>query len=409
MKKWVMMIIITHIPAMVYSQDWQAAFNLDSKVGYNTNTYLNPYFSEWNPQVNSVYGLLAPVGQLSYSKQKFSVSALAGGAFEPVFDSRETYHSRFGSLNFRYRLTSKLQAGIDTGGSYFSAANQQELYWLQPVFSYSSSLFTQIRAKAGSSFRTYSTDTEGDVSNRFDSYALEIETWPSFNWQLKAGVYGSLDDPTGQLNTFIAVDHLFSSSLRFSARLGLEQYQYQLAMEGGGGPPIGGPGQQTQISNESDRFVRSGVGASYQFNKSFAMTLQADYLNYFSTASNSASSDVHTSAGIRYTFSPGGRLKDNARAEWERKDDEIVGVEVNYSGNGRLYIIGDFNEWEKPGIPLVHQKRNRYVAQLPLDPGVYEYKVLEIENSEEKWIKLTDDTYTVPDGFGDENGLIFID
>lgn len=410
MKKWVMMISITFIPAMLYSQDWQSVFSLDSRVGYSTNTYLNPYFPEWNPQGNTVYGLLAPIGQFSYSHNKFSASVIAGGAFDPVFENSGTYHSMFGNLNVRYRLANKFSAGIDTGGSYFSAVNQQELYWLQPVLIFSPTLFTQIRAKAGSSFRTYSTDLEGEVTTRFDSFALELETWPTFNWQLKGGIYGSLEDPAGRVSSFLSADYLLSSSLRFSVRAGLEQYQYQLEMTGGGGPPVGGPGgQQTEFSNEADRFLRSGLGVSYQLSQSFAVTLQADYLSYFSTASNSVSSDVHTSAGIRYSFSPGNRLRGRARAEWDQKDNETVQLKVNYTGNGTLYIMGDFNDWEQPGIPLVRQKRNRYGVRLSLEPGVYEYKVLVIENSEEKWVELSDDTYTVPDGFGDENGLIFID
>jgi len=44
-----------------------------------------------------------------------------------------------------------------------------------------------------------------------------------------------------------------------------------------------------------------------------------------------------------------------------------------------------------------------------LDSGAYEYKILLVEGDAEKWLELSEDTFTVNDGFGGENGLIIID
>jgi hypothetical protein len=44
-----------------------------------------------------------------------------------------------------------------------------------------------------------------------------------------------------------------------------------------------------------------------------------------------------------------------------------------------------------------------------LEPGAYEYKILLLEGESENWIEFTDETLTVSDGFGGENGLIVIE
>ncbi|MEX0648698.1 MAG: glycogen-binding domain-containing protein [Balneolaceae bacterium] len=395
-----------------FGQDWQAAFNLDSRVGYTTNTYLNPFISDWDPSVNTGFGFLAPVARVSMNKNNFSSDMTGGIVYEPMFDGQPSWKGGFGVLGSRYRLTEKLFGGVEAGGSYFSGASEQKLFWMVPVITFSPSLFTQFRLKAGSSFRESSVE-EREGYSRFDSYSFELETWPGFNWQLKGGIYGNLDQPANGLSTVISADHLFTTSLRFSVRAGLESYQYQVATETGGGgqPPVGGPRPPgEQISDEADRFFRIGISSTYQVNRSFAVTLNADHLSYFSTVSDEVPTDVHISAGFRYSFSPGPGTKSRAHAEWKQNGSQTIFLRIKGAENGQLYLIGDFNDWEHPGIPLSRQQQNRYAVQLALEPGAYEYKILLIDSSgEETWMELSDDTYTVPDGFDGENGLIFIE
>lgn len=394
-----------------FGQDWQAVFNLDSMVGYSTNTYMNPFISDWDPSANAVYGVLAPAGYISMSENRFSSDLTGSLFFEPVY-GQPSWKGGFGVLNTRYRITDNLFAGAETGGSYFSGTSKQKLVWIVPAVIFSPSLFTQFRIKAGSSFRENSNEETGGYS-RFDSYALEMETWPRFNWQLNAGAYGSLDQPANNLSTVISVSHIVTPSLKVSLRTGLEQYHYQVATEtGGGGPPIGGGRQPDgEISDEADRFFRAGISGTYQLNRSLGITLNADHLNYFSTVSDESPADFHFSAGVRYSFNPAMMgSKGRARAEWKQNGKQTIFLRLKDADSGQLYIMGDFNDWEHPGVPLSRQKRDRYAVQLSLEPGAYEYKILLIEDSgEERWIELSDDTYTVPDGFDGENGLIFIE
>jgi hypothetical protein len=98
---------------------------------------------------------------------------------------------------------------------------------------------------------------------------------------------------------------------------------------------------------------------------------------------------------------------DKVSPNWNKERD-VQRVKISYPGDGRIYLVGDFNNWSRPGVPLVNIKKDRYRAELELDPGSYEYKVLIIEDGEESWIEFSNETYTVEDGFGGQNALLLV-
>lgn len=415
MRTWVTILVsLFSIPFVANSQDVQVSLSLDSRVAYTTNTYLNPILSEWNQSGNTGYVLLSPIAQIAYRHNRFSTSLTTGALYEPFFDGREAWSGGFILTNTRFRISHKLALGLESGGSHFSTTTDRSLIWVQPVLTWSPSLFTQFRLKAGSTF-IYSTsiveEEETQANTRFDSYAVEFETWPHMNWQLRGGIYGNLADPSGMVSIRAAADRVVNRNLKFTFNTGLEQYRFQVLAQGGGGtPPIGGPPQNgDQLINEEDRILRAGLGMSYQFNKSFSVNVNTDALKYFSSTGASTPIDTQISAGFRYSLFPSFGKGKKADTQWRTNGTQVVSLKLNYSGDGQLYILGDFNNWEQPGIPLIKQAKNRYTAQLSLNPGAYEYKILLIEGSEEKWLDFTDDVYTIPDGFGGKNAMIFID
>lgn len=416
MKKWLIMICsMGFLSSEVGAQDVQAAFTLDSRSGYTTNPFLNPYLSEWDRSGNTGYISITPIGQFAISGNRFSSDLTAGGVYNPFFDDRSDWSGAFSMANVRYRLNDRLSIGLEGGGSYFSTQYERQLYWVQPVLNWSLGTFTQLRVRAGSTFRKLDGEMlEEDGSfSRFDNYSLELETWRGFQWQFRGSLYGDLNDPIGNIGLRTSLNYWQSASWQFSVQAGLEQFQYTVLTDtggGNGGPPFGGPAPGgEEVSDEADRIFRVGAGATYRINSNLALTANADLMNYFSTAMEEAPVDLHFSAGVRYNFSPRLGRSRGATTEWKQNDSQVVLLRLNYSGDGQLYIIGDFNDWEQPGVPLSRQERNRYVAELSLEPGAYEYKILLIEGEEKRWIDFSDDTYTVLDGFGGENGLIFID
>jgi hypothetical protein len=409
-----MLILITPLTSL--AQSWQSALLLDARSGYTSNTFLNPFMPEWDQTSETGYAMFAPMGQILYMGNRFSADATTGFVYEPFFDERETWTGMFGLLSARYRLSDRTALGAETGTSRFSTFTNRNLYWIQPVFTWSPALFTQLRFKAGSTFRTsdlIEEEENGRQTQRFDTYTIEIETWPDFRWQLRASLFGNLDNPIENVGLRFSADRYVTRNFQLSFNTGLQRYNYQILAQDGGGapfPPITGPGGgNEQLMDEADRLLRAGTGAVWQVHRNVAFAIQADYLNYYSSAADESSNDFHVSAGVRFSIYPRMEGRGKANVEWSTNDRQTVTLRINHQGSGQLYILGDFNDWDHPGIPLSRVSSNRYAAQLDLDPGVYEYKILIIDGQEETWIDFSDETYTVPDGFGGVNGLIFID
>ena len=177
---------------IAFGQQWQTVLSVNSRVGYTSNTYLNPYLSEWDSSIDGGYGTLSTLGQAIWFDSSNEVNLTGGLVFEPFTGDRDAWKGGLAMANYRYKFSNKLSAGIETGGSHFSSSFNRTLLWAQPTISWFPGLFTNIRLKAGSNFRKYENfpidSLTVDSQNRIDLYALEVETWPSFRWQLTGGL-----------------------------------------------------------------------------------------------------------------------------------------------------------------------------------------------------------------------------
>lgn len=408
-----MMIISLFITTAGKSQQWQSVVSMDSRFGYSTNSYLNPFLAEWNPAAESGYNVTSAVIQSYWNNNDNSLSLTGGLFFEPLFSRNEYWKGALGVANYNYRFSSNLSAGVESGVSYFSSSYSRTIIWVQPKITWFVSPFTLFRLKAGSNFRKYQnyTNSQSD-NNRFDLYGLEFETWPNYRWQLTAGLYGSLDSlPSIQtgFNARSTVSYYFNNGVRIGLNIGLEQYQTETTEQGGGGPPIGGPTNLSSTTVENtDRILRFGIDGSLPINERFSVFTSAEVLRFNSETSGVTSNDYRISGGLRFSFEP--RTGKDGRMitpQWQVTGKKQQ-VSIQYPSEGRLYLVGEFNNWNKTGIPLRKQSDNTYVAQLELSPGAYEYKVLLKRGDSEEWIEFSNETYTVDDGYGSDNAILLV-
>jgi hypothetical protein len=419
MIRWVLLMISLTLIQKGHAQQLDTFISVDTRAGYSTNTLLNPFFGEWDRTTPAVYGLLSPAVTANYYQSSLSVDLTAGGIFETFTEGREHLYGGYLSTNSRYRVSHRFSAGLDAGGNRVSTSFDRNVFWVQPVVSWSPTLFTRINARLGSSFRSYDfpvSDEENatDERSRFDLYGLELETWQGFQWLLRAGIYGDLSAPADYISMIGSAEYYVNNKLSLMARAGIDQYRFQFETQGGNGstfPPIGGPatGNGTILFEDRDRIYRAGVHANYRVNRNISLQVNADQLYLNSSLSEDSILDYHVSAGLRIAFNPATRNRGKATPDWQSNDEQVLTLNINYSGEGELYLIGDFNDWSHPGIPLSEQSSRRFVARLSLEPGAYEYKILLLEGESENWIEFTDETLTVSDGFGGENGLIIIE
>lgn len=403
------------------SQNVEGFLSLDSGIGYTSNTFLNPFINEWNRTDLVSYSSVSPSGQVLWNTENFSGDLSTGYVYQPFFDDRTNWSGFYGNSNVRYRLNSKWMTEVQVSGSQFSSTFDRSLVSVLPSLTWSPSFFTRVRARAGSSFRSYNnleaTDGQTEFSDRLDLYGLEVETWPSFNWRLRAGFNGNFnEDLVGNHTLSLGLERIIRQNWRLSFQAATDRYTTEVVTTTGGGgtPPIGGPsggGEETTSVKESDRLIRTGISLSRTFFERLTATASLSHVQFLPSEQESIS-DIQTAINFRYSFPVSGFIssrKKNINPSWSDEGDGVVFVSVNYRGDGDLYLVGEFNNWGRPGIPLSRQTERRYAAQLELESGIYEYKILRVTNGEEDWINLSDDAMTVSDGFGGENGLIYID
>lgn len=397
------------------AQQWQTVVSLDSRIGYSTNTYLNSFLSEWNTTEESPYNLTSIFGKTYWHKKRSSASLTGGLYYEPVFSNPASkWRGGVVLLDVNHRISNNFRLGLEGGGSYLNGPFSRSIGWIQPKATWFVSPFSLVRLKAGSNFRNYQNYNEtGDSNNRFDLYSLEFETWPSYRWKLTAGLYGDLDSlPSIQegFNSKISAGYYFKNGANINLKTGLQQYQLSstTTINGGGPPSGGGPSNDptTSTITETDRILRAGLDASIPLNNRLSIFSTVDML-YFD--SGSSRTDYQASAGVRFSFEPRfNRGSTGIEPDWEIGNDSQE-ISIHYSGDGQLYLVGTFNGWEKPGIPLSRQTKDTYVATLSLSPGAYEYRVLRIQGKSEEWLNFSDDTYTVDDGFDSENAMLLVE
>lgn len=412
------MVLLYSISNNAWAQQWKTLFSVESRVGYSTNTYLNPYYTEWDRTENNSFGIVSGIAQTSWMKEGNEINITGSAVFEPIFGATENWKGGLLLGNYRRSVTQSLSAGLETGGSYFESSFTRCMLWIQPKVTWSMSPFSELKLKAGSNFRSYRnyvTDGEPtDPGDRSDLYAIEFETWPTFRWQFTGGVYGNVDAlPAIQdgVSTFTALGHVFRDGSRIKIKLGLEQYQNEqtITVDGGGLPIGGGPSKDTERVSEVNRIFRLGVQGNMPISEQLMAFAGVEGLRYESTDVEQNVHDIQVSAGIRLSIQPRINKHDGRiTPEW-KIGDEAQRIQVEYSGNSQLYLVGDFNNWKRPGIPLDNIKDDNYMAKLKLDAGAYEYKILKVENGEEAWIEFSENTYTVDDGFDGENAMLLVE
>jgi len=406
------MLIISTITPIGKAQQWQTLLSLDSRLGYSTNSYLNPFLSEWNDTSQSSYNLTSLIGRSYWYKNGHSMSLTGGLFYEPLFQQNENWKGGLGTIDYNYRFTNHFSAGVETGASYMTNSYSRTMLWIQPKVTWFITSFTLLRLKAGSNVQNYQDNNNSRDHNHYDLYGLEFETWPSYRWRLTAGLYGSLDAlPSVKqgFNARTSAGYYFRNGASLSLNLGLEQYQTKTSQQTGG--VASGPPQSSQLATtvNTDRIMRLSLDGSYPINEQFSVFASAEALRFTSESSSVTTNDVEFSGGVRFSFEP--RFNKNraiVTPEWKEGKNHQQ-IKIRYSGKGRLYLVGDFNNWKRTGIPLREQSDNVYVTQLSLNPGAYEYKVLRIQGDTKEWLTFSDDTYTVSDGYGSKNAMLLVE
>lgn len=422
MKQAVLIVITLLCVNDLSSQSLETYLSIDSRGGYSTNTFLHPFIGEWDQSDSGAFTHLSPSVEVYWNKGRFSGVLSAGYFFEPTFDNRQNWTGIFGSAHLDYRISNQFSLEVQSSANRISSLYKRSSISFLPALSWSPSLFTSLKARAGSSFREYSgfdtTEPEdpGRQLDRFDVYGLEAERWLSLKWQISSSIYSLIGESLLENHSVsLALSRIIRQSSGVTLDLSLNRYKNSFAIDGQGviTPITGSIPDGTELIENTDQLLKSRLSYSFPVIGGLSGYGSLSHLLFMPGASENRS-DAEISFGVRYRISTSSLLrnhKNELSPEWETRSDQAVIIKVRYRGEGDLYIVGEFNDWQRPGVQLSKQGKGskRYAAQLDLEPGIYEYKVLLVKDGEESWVELSDETMTVSDGFGGTNGLIYID
>lgn len=402
----------------VQSQNLETIFSVESRGGYSTNTYLHPFVNEWDSSDDGAFARVISSAQFYWGASGFSSEGTAGYFYESIFDDRSSWSGAFGSARIRYRFTESLSAGVEAGGSRVNSVFTKRTLSVLPDITWSPSVFTSIQAKAGLSFRSYSglgQEEGSDFSDRFDLIGFEMEHWPTLRWKFEGSGYGLVGENLLDNHSIaLSMSRLIRQKAALTLSTSMNRYtnSFTVSPESGGSPfgPIQ-PNGENEVLEQTDHLFRTEVSVTFPIAGNLAGSGTVGH-NTFWAANGELRSDIAASVGLRYSISGSNlfnRQRNRLEPEWEKKKNDAIVVSINFRGDGDLYLTGDFNDWERPGVALSRQNQKRLAARVDLEPGIYEYKVILIRDGEESWIELSDESMTVSDGFGGTNGLIFIE
>lgn len=411
--RFVFIICFIKIMSPVEAQQLETRLSISGSSGVVSNTFLTPVLAEWDRSATAAYYSFMPTGSVSWSVPGRSIQVMAGGHIFDQLDERSTWFGGLSSATVSQRLTQNWTAEATGGFNYFQSDYTRNMQWAHVKVNRLLSTFTKASVQAGVSWRGYEFEEESR-SNRYDTYGLVLEHWLGFNWNVSGRFLSSfahITDPTQGFSSAVTVGYRPVSDLSLSLRLSMDQYtdEFRLDGEGGAAPPDENQTDETFVIE--DQIFRGTIDGRYNLSRNISLTGRVSGLGWSSSTDEQFLTDYEVTAGVEVSITPDFSAGDDLReVSWKNlSSGEPSVIETRYRGDGRLYIIGEFNDWEEPGIPLREVSRNRYRAEIDMTAGSHEYKIRVRRNDEEEWLDLPESTPTVDDGFGGRNGRIIVD
>lgn len=370
------------------------------------------------------FAAFAPVGRLQYGSGQGRLRVQGAARYHAVPDDRGNVQYAYGHAQAMWRWSPTWQSGWE--GVVQEAATHQvgRLVWDMPTQTnvtemagllpdhtrFWTAAFLEatvqdrasIRLKAGYQQRTHQALTER-------AYAF---TQVNFDWYQ----HGGLRVQSGVYTRFrnVAKAPYYGGMVRVRYALQRIQTTFHVETEQGGVPLLqstfGEAVEEDRVLRavRQDRFWRIGMTGAWAIGPRVDVVAQVDLVQPARAFFSRNWHRLHVGTGVQWQFQRRSQRARRTPALWQKKGQHVH-LSFPYMSRGQLYIVGDFNDWTSPGIPLVQQREGYYTTSLTLRPGRYQYKILRIEAGETEWLSLPPEALTEDDGFGGINGVLIID
>lgn len=417
---WIAIVPLLAAPGTADAQELRGLLTVEGRPGYLTNAYLDPALPTWDTSRESLFGTGGVVGVLELGTDRLSASARAGARALTFADSARTWWSGLVGGDVEWRVGSRLRIGAEGAYSESGRPGRRTTLWGHGFLRWDVS--TRARLSIGPALaRTGFPEIEasglpdppglpglGPAPRAAPSAETlmglaRVEVWPGSRWRVRAEAFAVRTDAedldleyTGG-GASVRLTRWLANAASLSLGVGGEGFGYRAALEQ--------PREGSDELPEDDAIWRAELDARWPVSGPVELVTRLAGLYRPGTAST-GSPDMYASLGLAMTF--GGALSSPERGLelWEVVP-EGVRVRVPYDGSGRLYLVGDFNAWAARGLPL-REAGSVHSATIPLEPGIYRYRIRVVDGTTERWLDLPDGAASEDDGFGGRNGVIVV-
>lgn len=408
-----MALLLGAVPAG--AQEARAFLVLEGDPGYMTNGYLAPAFASWEPTLESAFGTGGATGIFEVAGKGGAFVLTASGRWTGFADSVSAWRSYVAGTRGEARF-GPVALGADLSAGDIRQAARRQMLWAQGFLRWRLSSGVRLtlqpgvarvrfpEAGAAGGPQVPGGPPGGDPTLTSYVASARMEAWAGRGWRVETGGYGTFTEAPE-----LGIDYRgLGGGLRMARILGnggtvelgaaAEGFGYRAALEGA---------LEEEIPSD-DVILRGSLGVEWPLGRRSEIRARVAAL-HGPVGPEENGFDVYAAAGLRVTL--GGVLGTNgsgARVRIRQEGDGEVWIRIRYDGAGRLYLVGDFNDWADPGVPLTPRRRNIHEARLRLEPGSYRYRVRVVEPGSESWLELPEEALVEDDGFGGENGVLVV-
>lgn len=393
----------------VQAQQWTGFASLGLSGGHQTNTYLDPILSSWDPTSAPTFMAITPQIGLTRNASRTRLDLTARSRLYPRRDNVPQFAQ--GNARLQYRLTPEWDLEAMGGGTRYRYASTRDTWWAFPSIRWSPTSTTTLSVRGGLSQRSI-TSPQGTDKQPSGLVALTASTWLTDRFRGEGRLYWSngrsttIDADFGGTGGSLRGRYWPTSTWSIEVETALEQLQYETFDSPS---TTGGEAQQTSTTLQTveDRIGRVGLETQWQVHPSVSFFAQARALVARLAERNQPSTDVHLSGGLRVSTHGvlGGSADPPPRRRVCRDTDEGLRIQIPHDGSGTPHLTGDFNNWSLPGIPMKRAQSDTWTVTLDLPSGRYAYRIRLVEDSGDSWLDLPSYAQTADDAFGGTNGV----
>lgn len=379
-----LMLMAILIPKQIHGQDLVGTLSFASEAGYLTNTYLHPVLPLWI-ETDAPFVGIEPAARLEWIGNRTYAGLEGRLRLIERMNPADLWSLTTVQGRVDRRLVRTVAAGLDGSVSRIRMESNQWLAWGGPYVRARPARPLGVTLRLGTSYRYYDAAVEAEPGEQTTIFGvLQIDLTTSALLDVGAHLYTSRPASGGASATGGGISAVYSVSP-------------QVAMSGEMG---------TEHFGSNATMWRGAAAAHWIPNESVSWSARFGMQQF--AEGNDTAPDVFAGIGFTYRLRQRRDMSPPSPIEWSQRD-ELVELRYTYEGEGRLYLVGDFNNWSVGSTGLEEVSDGIYAARLALAPGRYEYKIVVVEGGTPRWLPLPDNVLTTDDDFGGTNGILLVE